>query len=114
MEEIYDQQRRGLAQEYNHKKDRYRIYKLIFNLLFWISFIVFNLGEKIYYNFASELAYFDLRLIVFIVIIYLFYSLVDWTLSYFLFYGKIYGSIQVFYNLYYFIITLQLDILFAV
>ena len=86
MQEIYDQERRALAQEYNEKKDRYQIYKLIFNLLFWFSFIFLNLGQKIYHNFVAELPYFDLRLILFIVIIYLFYSLVDWTLHYFLFY----------------------------
>ena len=86
MEQVYNPERRELAQEYNTQKKRYQIYKLIFNLLFWSGFIFFNLGQKIYQGLVVKLPFFDLRLSVFIVLTYLFYSLLDWSLNYILFY----------------------------
>ncbi|MGM0369125.1 MAG: M48 family metalloprotease [Bacillota bacterium] len=86
MTELYDEDRRELATEYNQRKRNYRIYKLIVNLLFWLGFIGLGIGEKIYQGLIKELPWFDLRLLCFIIIIYFIYSIVDWSLNYFLFY----------------------------
>ena len=86
MSEVYDKERRKLAQEYNAKKDRYRIYKLIFNFLFWSIFLFFGFGQSIYHSLVARLPFFDLRLVSFIILIYIFYSLLDWGLNYILFY----------------------------
>ena len=86
MEALYNQKRRALAQEYNEQKNSYRIYKLIFNFLFWLGFIFFNLGQKIYQGFVNQLPWFDLKLVVFIIVVYFLYSILDWSLNYILFY----------------------------
>ena len=86
MEKLYNQKRRELAREYNAQKDRYQIYKLIFNFLFWLGFISGGVGQNIYQGLVSKLPWFDLRLIVFIIVVYFLYSILDWSLNYILFY----------------------------
>jgi STE24 endopeptidase len=86
MTELYDEERRELATEYNQRKRNYRIYKLVINFLFWVGFIGLGIGETIYQGLLEGLPWFDLRLLSFVIIIYSIYSIVDWSLNYFCFY----------------------------
>ena len=93
MEDVYDQQRRELTKEYNQQLDKYHIYKLIFNCLFWGLFLFFSIGTRLYQGFIKQVPYLDLQLILFIIVVYAIYSALDWTLNYFCFYklNKSYG-----------------------
>ncbi len=86
MEDLFDQERRELAAEYNQQSDRYEIYKLGLKVLFWLLFFSFSVGETVYQNLAEPMGIFDFKLIIFIVSVYLLYSVVmgaaDYQLSY--------------------------------
>ena len=86
MGDLFDQERRELAEEYNQQSDRHAIYKLGLKVLFWVLFFSLSVGETIYQNLAEPIGIFDFKLIIFIVIVYLIYSAVmgaaDYQLSY--------------------------------
>jgi STE24 endopeptidase len=84
LRELFDQERRNLAAEYNQRKDRYRLYKLLVKILFWGTILGFSLEKSFYQLLVGRIGIFDLRLVVYIGGVYLLYFLVEGSLNYLL------------------------------
>ncbi|WP_018247584.1 M48 family metalloprotease [Orenia marismortui] len=86
MESLYKADRRSLAKKYNYQKDLRNIYYLISKIILILIFLKLNLEIKFYELLTNWTRNFDLKLISFIIGLYLIYAIFAWSLDYFLSY----------------------------
>ena len=84
--ELYDEERRQLAEEYNRQKKYNNIYSVIIKLLLLVGFFVLSLEYKFYDFITNFINNRELQLIFYILLLYLLFTVIDSLLSYFLSY----------------------------
>ncbi len=86
MVELYDSERRQLAEEYHGYQERNRWIRRIVQLAFWFIFLGFSLEFDLYHLVTDWVNNRELKLILFLISFSLIYSGLSWILSFFLSY----------------------------
>ena len=86
MKNIYDSQRRELARQYHRRKDIYNLISKIFMISFLLVFFAKSIELKIFNLINIFTQIYEIKIILFVTVIYLLFALINNIINYFLFY----------------------------